>query len=134
MALQVLCVLDAQGDGAWPAVEHYLREQPEPEPLRRHAVDQARLAHARREGSDQRVAAVVHHWDVGRMNPVDRCVLRLALLELDQPEMTPPRVVLNEAIELAKEFGGEESGAFVNGVLDAIYRGASPAAPTAEAG
>jgi len=59
-------------------------------------------------------------WDISRMAVVDRNILRLATFELLSKEDVPARVVLNEAIELAKDFGGEESGTFVNGVLDRI--------------
>ncbi len=59
-------------------------------------------------------------WDISRMAVVDRNILRLATFELLSKEDVPARVVLNEAIELAKNFGGEESGTFVNGVLDRI--------------
>lgn len=59
-------------------------------------------------------------WEISRMAAVDRNVLRLAVSELTGQTPKPVRVVLNEAIELAKKFGGEESGTFVNGVLDRV--------------
>ena len=59
-------------------------------------------------------------WEISRMAAVDRNVLRLAVSELTGSSPKPVRVVLNEAIELAKKFGGEESGTFVNGVLDRV--------------
>jgi N utilization substance protein B len=61
-----------------------------------------------------------HHWRVARMAVVDRNILRLALYELVYENATPPIVVINEAIEIAKKFGNEESGPFVNGILDAV--------------
>ena len=67
---------------------------------------------------DQKIEATSHHWRVERMAKVDRNVLRLAVHELTLMPSTPRKVVLNEAIELAKIFGSEESGAFVNGILD----------------
>jgi len=64
----------------------------------------------------------LEHWRLPRMAAVDRNVLRLAVYEfLHQPE-TPPIVVIDEAIELAKRFGGDESGLFINGVLDGIRK------------
>ncbi|HEY3452222.1 MAG TPA: transcription antitermination factor NusB [Myxococcales bacterium] len=69
---------------------------------------------------DQRIEATSHHWRVERMAKVDRNVLRLAVFELTKMPATPRKVVLNEAVELAKMFGSEESGAFVNGILDKI--------------
>jgi N utilization substance protein B len=59
-------------------------------------------------------------WEINRMAAVDRNVLRLAVSELTGPTPKPVRVVLNEAIELAKKFGGDESGTFVNGILDRV--------------
>jgi N utilization substance protein B len=59
-------------------------------------------------------------WEISRMAAVDRNVLRLAVSELTGQSPKPVRVVINEAIELAKKFGGEESGTFVNGVLDRV--------------
>src|SRR5665811_1876051 len=56
-------------------------------------------------------------YPVDRIAPVDRAVLRLALFELLRVPGTPPKVAINEAVELAKEFGGDTSGGFVNGVL-----------------
>ena len=69
---------------------------------------------------DQRIEATSHHWRVERMAKVDRNVLRLAVFELTLTPATPRKVVLNEAVELAKTFGSEESGAFINGILDKI--------------
>lgn len=60
------------------------------------------------------------HWRLERMAAVDRNLLRLALFELLYQPDIPAKVVINEAVELAKRFGSEESGAFVNGILDRI--------------
>jgi N utilization substance protein B len=70
-------------------------------------------------------------YPVERIAPVDRAVLRLALYELFHVPAIPPKVAINEAVELAKEFGGDTSGGFVNGVLgDVVERhGAALAAP-----
>ncbi len=66
------------------------------------------------------IRSVSHHWRLERMNFVDRNILRLATLELMLMKDIPRRVTLNEAVELAKRFGGEGSAGFVNGVLDRI--------------
>ncbi len=60
-------------------------------------------------------------WNIGRMAAIDRSILRISVGELLTQE-TPPNVVLNEAVELAKSYGSEHSGRFVNGVLDAIAK------------
>ena len=69
-------------------------------------------------------ALIVGHsdnWRFERMAAIDRAILRLAIHELRGGE-TPPKVVLNEAVDLAKKFSSEESGAFVNGVLDGVRK------------
>jgi transcription antitermination protein NusB len=75
---------------------------------------------------DALLRAGLEHWRLARIAAVDRSVLRIATYEfLFEPE-TPRIVVIDEAIELAKKFGGEESGLFVNGVLDGIRRKMEP--------
>jgi N utilization substance protein B len=71
---------------------------------------------------DARLASASANWKLERMSVVDRNTLRLGVYEL-LARTAPPRVVLNEAIELAKRFGADESAKFVNGVLDRIARG-----------
>jgi N utilization substance protein B len=71
---------------------------------------------------DAALAGVSEHWKVPRMAAVDRNVLRLALYEMLFVTDTPRVVVIDEAIEIARRFGSEESGQFVNGVLDELRR------------
>jgi transcription antitermination protein NusB len=69
-------------------------------------------------------ALIVQHaenWRLERLAAIDRAVLRLAIYELRTAE-TPPKVVLNEAVDLAKRFSSGDSGAFVNGILDAVHK------------
>ncbi len=73
------------------------------------------------KASDKLVAQKARNWRLDRMAVIDRTILRLAVYEL-QREGTPPKVVLNEALELAKKFSSAESSAFVNGVLDAVLK------------
>jgi N utilization substance protein B len=71
---------------------------------------------------DPVVAASAEHWRPERMAVIDRLILRMAVYQLRYMPDVPPTVVIDEAIELARRFGGEESGRFVNGVLDAVKR------------
>jgi N utilization substance protein B len=69
-------------------------------------------------------ALIVGHsdnWRFERLSAIDRAILRLAIYEMNSSD-TPPKVVLNEAVDLAKKFSSEESGAFVNGILDSVYK------------
>lgn len=81
------------------------------------------------EALDRALAGRAEHWKVQRMAAVDRNVLRLALYELLHCPETPPKVVINEALEIARRYSGEDSVQFVNGVLDAV-RKTLPAAKT----
>ncbi|MDE2071513.1 MAG: transcription antitermination factor NusB, partial [Patescibacteria group bacterium] len=78
----------------------------------------------RRRDLDMVIEKAAPEWPIERIAPVDRNVLRLGLYELlfSDREKVPAKVAINEAIELAKSFGGENSGRFVNGVLGAVYK------------
>lgn len=71
---------------------------------------------------DQLITKYAPEWPLAQITIVDRNVLRIGIYELKFALDIPPKVAINEAIELAKGFGGESSGKFVNGVLGAIYR------------
>jgi len=79
---------------------------------------------AKREELDSIIEKAAPDWPINKISPVDRNVLRLGLYELlfSDREEVPAKVAINEAIELAKTFGGETSGRFVNGVLGAVYK------------
>jgi len=74
------------------------------------------------EKLDEELAIQTAHWRLERLAAVDRNILRLAMFELMHVPDTPPAVVIDEAIEIAKKFGAEESGRFVNGVLDGFNK------------
>jgi len=76
---------------------------------------------AHREEIDQLISTCSENWSLERMARVDRNILRLAVYELLHGQGIPPKVALNEAIDLGKEFGSENSGSFINGILDALY-------------
>jgi transcription antitermination protein NusB len=69
---------------------------------------------------DRELAASLEHWSIGRLSRVDHNILRMALYELMRIADVPARVTIDEAIELAKEYGDQNSGRFVNGVLDQL--------------
>jgi N utilization substance protein B len=76
---------------------------------------------------DREIGAAAEHWPLGRLSATDRSVLRAAVAELMGCPGTPARVILDEAIEIAKRYGSDESGGFVNGVLDRVSRRLRPA-------
>lgn len=73
------------------------------------------------EELDAYISRFSEHWRLERMALVDRNILRLAAFELLYSSQVPPKVAINEAIELAKNFGTEDSKAFINGILDRIW-------------
>jgi N utilization substance protein B len=76
----------------------------------------------RSDALDQEVIPLVKNWEFNRIALIDRLVLRLAVCEILHFQEIPPKVTINEAIDLAKKFSTEESGRFVNGILDAFYK------------
>ena len=75
-----------------------------------------------REAIDAYIADAAQNWRLERIAIVDRLVLRLGIYELLTPAATPPRVAIDEAIELARRYSGDEAARFVNGVLDGVFR------------
>ncbi len=71
---------------------------------------------------DQKIEACSEHWRLDRMSLIDLNILRIAAFELLYCTETPPKVVLNEAIDLGKRFGSDDSGGFINGILDRLQR------------
>jgi N utilization substance protein B len=71
---------------------------------------------------DQIISVAAPEWPIEKINAVDLAVLRIAVYELLFLKSTPPKVAIDEAVEIAKQFGGENSHRFVNGVLGTIYR------------
>ena len=132
LALQALCAYESCGDAFDADLELFLRDSvnfadlgwdgPPPLEILTLAKDLARRAWGNRGRADELLSESVPGWSVQRMAPVDRNILRLGLHELLECPDTPPVVVINEAIELARGFGGEDSPKFVNGVLDGIRR------------
>ena len=123
VALQFLYQLDQHGDT--DPTEH------EAEFWSRHPVDEATRAFAsalvrgamsRHTEVDKLIAQYTEHWDLDRMAVVDRNILRLAVYELLDQGTAPPKVAINEAIEISKKFGTGDSSRFINGILDRVHK------------
>ncbi len=84
---------------------------------------------ATRADADRRIAAASVSWPLERMAVIDRLLLRLGVAELLDPSGPPVAVVIDEAVELAKEYSTDESGGFVNGILSTIAADLRPPAP-----
>lgn len=119
-ALQMLFQLEASGVGADEVVRLFWRNF-EADPEGRAYADEAlRGVESMLADVDKQITAASAHWRIERMARVDRNVLRLGAWELTNRIDVPRAVILDEAVELAKEFGTEDSSAFVNGVLNRI--------------
>jgi len=105
--------------------DHFADE--EDEDLKMHRVlkdfarDLVQAVSENREATDTLIAQLSHHWKLTRMNRVDRNILRMAIAEFTSFHEVPSKVILNEAIEIGKKFGAENSAAFINGILDRVH-------------
>lgn len=120
-ALQALYQLDTSGGDPKEAVRGVLAHFEEADnETERFADELVRGVQSEKAQIDELIQRSSTHWKLDRMARVDRNILRLAVYEILRRADVPLRVTLNEAIELGKKFGSEESSAFVNGVLDRI--------------
>jgi N utilization substance protein B len=125
-ALQVLFEWDMRREPVDRAIAHYYEtlysEESEKEPKPDRFMEElVRGAVANAEQIDKTIEAKSEHWRLERMAAVDRNILRLAIYELSLHSVPAP-VVIDEALELARQFSGDESLSFINGVLDAVHR------------
>ena len=97
-------------------------DQKLPPGARQFARELLKAALERESLADSIIEQVATNWDLDRISTVDRCILRLGIAEFLDFDTISPKVTIDEAVELAKEFGGVESPKFVNGVLDAALK------------
>ena len=89
----------------------------------KYADDIIRGVQAQKLKIDDRIQEASRHWKIDRMGGVDRNILRIAVYEIFHAiEMLEPKIAINEAIEIAKVYGSQESASFVNGILDQVVR------------
>ncbi len=119
-ALQMLFQVDMTAQDPQEILELFWKEWPEMRDVRPFAEALFRGTLEMRPRLDAILERVSAHWKLERMAVVDRNVLRLALYEMVFHPETPPVVVIDEAIEIVKRFGSEESGPFINGILDRL--------------
>src|SRR5512146_1466293 len=75
------------------------------------------------ESIDEKIASSAPEWPLDQIALIDKTILRIAIYELLHTKDTPPKVIINEAVELAKQFGNSNASKFINGVLGTIYDG-----------
>ena len=121
IALQALFQQDLAGDDP-QKISELLAEVTEDSREREYARSLALGVLENRQALDRRIVEVTNNWKLDRIAAVDRAILRLGLYELREMDEVPPKVVINESVELANKFSTAKSGSFVNGVLDRIYQ------------
>ncbi len=120
VALKYLYQLDLRGSEFLSELSPFLEEAAAPGEVRDYArkLVQGYLADA--QSIDGLIVSLSRNWELGRMAVIDRNILRMAIHELKAKDDVPPKVAINEAIELGKRFSTKDSGAFINGILDRV--------------
>jgi len=128
VALQFLYQLELNGDDdPTPHEREFWARHPVDANTRAFADGLVRGTKSNQGKIDQMISQFAEHWDLERMAVVDRNILRQAVYELLWTADVPPKVAINEAIEIAKKFGTKESSRFINGLLDRIHKEHHPA-------
>ena len=122
-ALQILYAVDITKDEPGDCIERFWAGNDESsDDVKVFAGELVLGAAGKRKEIDALISKYATNWQLDRMAVIDRNVLRLATYELLFMDDIPPKVSINEAIDIAKKFGGNDSGKFVNGVLDKINK------------
>lgn len=119
--VRVLYAVDVSGTDPRAAVDRYADTLSDG-PTQAELGDWVMAVMGRLEEVDERIRSASANWKLERMAAVDRCIIRLGTWELLARPEIPARATINEAIEIARRYGSEESTAFVNGVLDRVAR------------
>jgi N utilization substance protein B len=125
MALQALYAMDLTDRWEEDVSEHLYEKDRWPSSVSHAAAILAGVLE-RREPIDEAIGGHTDHWSLSRMNLIDRNLLRIAAYELLFCDDIPPKVSINEAIELGKQYGTRETKRFLNGILDRMAQHPSP--------
>jgi N utilization substance protein B len=120
IALQVLYSLNFVEIDAQDALDLFWGNFAAPQAAKEFAAFLVQGTFDHKDELDKLIAGCSDNWSLGRMSRVDVNILRLAVFEFLYCEDIPPKVTLNEAVDLGKTFGSENSGSFINGILDAL--------------
>ena len=120
--MQALYQLDVQGPDVLVQLRWFFRESDTDDFVQNLALDWSKGTWENLQQCDELIADSTIKWQFTRLSPVDKSILRLSVYQLKFCSDIPPKVVINEAIELAKKYSTDKSPAFVNGVLDAVLR------------
>ena len=120
LALKVLFQLEGSEDDSEEVLLYHAAEGAATEDTTNFARQLVRGVIANREKLDSILSETSEHWKLDQMAKVDRIILRIAIYEIAIDRKVPTKAAINESIELAKTFSGEESGRFVNGILGRV--------------
>ncbi|WP_192603148.1 transcription antitermination factor NusB [Bacillus sp. OAE603] len=115
LALQTLFTMDLSEADASDALQHVLEEAEEKEDVFLESIVSNFVKH--KDEIDNKLSSNIESWTIDRLGNVDRNILRIALVEIDFLEDVPKSVTINEAIEIAKIYGDDDSSKFINAVL-----------------
>ena len=122
LALRMLYQVETAGEDPELALARYC----EIFPYQQDIIDYSRLLLSgviqQKESIDSSIETASEHWKLGRITYIDRSILRLAVFEMLFSLDVPPKVAIDEALEMAKKYGNEESKDFINGILDKIFK------------
>ena len=121
-ALQILYALDLNPQPVADFLHVYWDLNPSKEEVREYTSNLVEGTLKKRKEIDSLISTHSSHWKIDRMPVTDRNILRLATYEMIQEASVPHKVIINEAIEIAKKFGTTDSSIFINGVLDSIHQ------------
>ena len=120
--MQALYQAETSSSDIETALDHIFESESFIEDTKKFASCLASEAWKERGEADNIISGLSHDWSIDRIAEVDKSILRLAIYELRSTEETPASVVINEAVELAKKFSGEESSRFINGILGGFLK------------
>jgi len=131
LALKTLFQLEAADDDTEEVLRYHAFEGAATPDVATFALQLVQGVIANRERLDSILSEASDHWKLGQMAKVDRIILRIAVYEIAIDRHVPTKAAINESIELAKTFSGEEAGRFVNGILGRVVATTAPGAVTA---
>ena len=121
LALQILFSMDRLDENRAVPMEEFFSALEAPAEAREFSSELVAGVIEHVKEIDAKIAEVSSNWKLSRMGRVDLNVIRIAVFELFYCRDIPPRVSINEAVDIGKKYGTEKSGAFINGILDNIY-------------
>ncbi|MHB8095858.1 MAG: transcription antitermination factor NusB [Candidatus Aminicenantales bacterium] len=133
-ALQVLFQLEFNAADTAEVVRRYWEYQKTDADVKEYGTWLVEGIRAERDEVDRTIQDASVNWRIARMAVVDRNIIRIAVYEMLRGQTLVPAIIINEAIEIAKKYSGEEAAVFINGVLDAIRKKLGKNAPPPKAG